>query len=166
MKSCLAFGASIFALCLSVRAATYSGNGKNGFGGPIGQGSLTLTDDGTTISGTLTRGGGNFNDALVLYVDSVPGGFSDTSGFNDGGDGLRRAPRRRAAVLRRAESVALVGRWSRIRVVGSVVVRFQARAAAARALPARTGATPPAWCTAKTPALRSLGSSVFAWQTR
>ena len=91
MKSCLAFGASIFALCLSVRAATYSGNGKNGFGGPIGQGSLTLTDDGTTISGTLTRGGGNFNDALVLYVDSVPGGFSDTSGFNDGGDGLRRA---------------------------------------------------------------------------
>ena len=91
MKSCLAFGASIFALCLSVRAADYSGNGKNGFGGPIGQGSLTLTDDGTTISGTLTRGGGNFNDALVLYVDSVPGGFSDTSGFNDGGDGLRRA---------------------------------------------------------------------------
>ena len=92
MKSCLAFGASIFALCLSVRAADYSGNGKNGFGGPIGQGSLTLTDDGTTISGTLTRGaGGGFNDALVLYVDSVPGGFSDTSGFADGADGLRKA---------------------------------------------------------------------------
>src|SRR5439155_17339968 len=92
MKSCLAFGASIFALCLSVLAADYSGNGKNGFGGPIGQGSLTLTDDGTTISGTLTRGaGGGFNDALVLYVDSVPGGFSDTSGFADGADGLRKA---------------------------------------------------------------------------
>src|SRR5256714_12827053 len=89
MKSCLAFGASIFALCLSARAATYSGNGNSGFGGPIGQGSLTLTDDGTTVSGTLTRGAGNFNDALVLYVDSVPGGFSDTSGFNDGGGGLR-----------------------------------------------------------------------------
>ena len=92
MKSCLDFGASIFALCLSVRAADYSGNGKNGFGGPVGQGSLSLTDDGTTISGTLTRGaGGGFNDALVLYVDSVQGGFSDTSGFADGFDGLRRA---------------------------------------------------------------------------
>src|SRR5437667_8014283 len=91
MKSCLAFGASIFALCLSVRAADYSGNGKNGFGGPIGQGSLSLTDDGTTISGTVMKGPNGFNDALVLYVDSVPGGFSDTSGFADGADGLRKA---------------------------------------------------------------------------
>src|SRR2546429_8828384 len=92
MKSCLAFGASIFALCLSVRAADYSGNGKTGFGGPIGQGSLSLTDDGTTISGTVTKGAGSFDNALVLYVDSVPGGVSDTSGFNDGGGGVARAP--------------------------------------------------------------------------
>src|SRR2546430_3999637 len=87
----LALTVVLTAVWLSARAATYSGNGNSGFGGPIGQGSLTLTDDGTTVSGTLTRGAGNFNDALVLYVDSVPGGFSDTSGFNDGGDGLRRA---------------------------------------------------------------------------
>jgi hypothetical protein len=82
-------GLAAFGLC--AQAATYNGNGDTGFGGPIGQGSLTLTDDGTTISGTITKGAGGFNDALVLYIDSVPGGFSDTSGFADGNDGLRKA---------------------------------------------------------------------------
>src|SRR5258708_3444501 len=79
------------ALCLSVQAATYSGNGNSGFGGPIGLGSLTLTDNGTTVSGTVNKGPNGFNDVLVLYIDSVPGGFSDTSGFADGADGLRKA---------------------------------------------------------------------------
>ena len=84
--------ASVLGLCLPAGAATYSGNGNTGFGGPIGQGSLTLSDNGTTVSGTLTRGGLNgFNDVLVLYIDSVSGGFSDTSGFGDAGDGLRKA---------------------------------------------------------------------------
>ena len=90
-KSCLVLVAWVVGLCLSARAATYSGNGNSGFGGPIGQGSLSLTDDGTTVSGTVTKGAGAFNDILVLYVDSGPGGFSDTSGFTDTGDGLRRA---------------------------------------------------------------------------
>jgi len=70
---------------------TYNGNGNSGFGGPIGLGSLTLSDNGTTVSGTITKGPNGFNDALVLYIDSVPGGFSDTSGFSDNGDGLRTA---------------------------------------------------------------------------
>ena len=92
MKSCLALVAWVLGLCLSARAATYSGNGKSGFGGAIGQGSLTLTDDGAIVSGTVTKGAaGGFNDALVLYVDSVPGGFTNTSGFTDSGDGLRKA---------------------------------------------------------------------------
>jgi hypothetical protein len=72
-------------------AATYSGNGNSGFGGPIGLGSLTLSDDGTTVSGTVNKGPNGFNDALVLYIDSTPGGFGDTSGFADSADGLRRA---------------------------------------------------------------------------
>ena len=80
-------GASTF----SVLAVNYSGNGNSGFGGAIGQGSLTLTDDGTTISGTVTKGPGSFNNVLVLYIDSVSGGFGTTSGFADGNDGLRRA---------------------------------------------------------------------------
>src|SRR6267142_1939903 len=76
---------------LSSFAATYSGNGNSGFGGPIGLGSLTLTDNGTTVSGTVNKGPNGFNDVLVLYIDSIGGGFSDTSGFGDGADGLRKA---------------------------------------------------------------------------
>src|SRR2546430_1986036 len=83
--------ASVLGLCLPAGAATYSGNGNTGFGGPIGLGSLTLSDNGTTVSGTLTKGPNGFNDVLVLYIDSVSGGFSDTSGFTDGADGLRKA---------------------------------------------------------------------------
>ncbi len=81
-----------FSVCsLPVSAAVFNGNGSNGFGGAIGQGSLTLSDDGSTVSGTLTRGSGNFNDALVIYIDSVSGGFANTSGFSDSADGLRKA---------------------------------------------------------------------------
>jgi hypothetical protein len=84
--------ASLFvSLCLSASAATYPGNGNTGFGGPVGLGSLTLTDNGTTVSGTVNKGPNGFNDVLVLYIDSVPGGFADTSGFADGADGLRKA---------------------------------------------------------------------------
>src|SRR5258708_3841114 len=93
MKTSLTIAlATLFAsLSLSIQAATYSGNGNSGFGGPIGLGSLTLTDDGTTISGTVNKGPNGFNDVLVLYIDSLGGGFSDTSGFADGADGLRKA---------------------------------------------------------------------------
>src|SRR5437773_11733239 len=91
-KSCLALVVWVVGLCMSALGATYSGNGNSGFGGAIGQGSLTLTDDGTTVSGTVTKGAaGSFDNALVLYIDSVSGGFADTSGFADSGDGLRRA---------------------------------------------------------------------------
>jgi len=72
-------------------AANYSGNGNSGFGGPIGLGSLALTDDGTTVSGTVNKGPNGFNDVLVIYIDSIGGGFPDTSGFADGADGLRKA---------------------------------------------------------------------------
>src|SRR5437667_11906073 len=85
------FPSLVAMVCVSALAATYSGNGNSGFGGPIGLGSLTLTDDGTTVSGQVNKGPNGFNDVLVLYIDSVGGGFSDTSGFADGADGLRRA---------------------------------------------------------------------------
>ena len=71
---------------------TYNGNGDTGFGGPIGQGSLTLSDDGTTVTGTFTKGPNNFNDDLVIYIQSGAGGtFTDTSGFADANDGSRKA---------------------------------------------------------------------------
>jgi PEP-CTERM motif len=73
-------------------ATDYSGNGNSGFGGAVGGATLSLSDDGTTVSGTLTKGvAGDFNDVLVLYIDSTAGGFSDTSGFADSADGLRKA---------------------------------------------------------------------------
>jgi hypothetical protein len=88
---CFTGAALLIALCLSAQAATYSGNGNSGFGGPIGLGSLTLTDDGTTVFGSVNKGPNGYNDVLVLYVNSVAGGFADTSGFSDNGDGLRTA---------------------------------------------------------------------------
>src|SRR6266481_612338 len=91
MKFLFGFAASAAVFCFSTSAATFSGNGNSGFGGPIGLGSLTLTDDGTTVSGTVNKGPNGFNDVLVLYIDSIAGGFSDTSGFGDGADGLRKA---------------------------------------------------------------------------
>lgn len=72
-------------------ADIYPGNGNTGFGGPLGTGSITLTDNGTTVSGVFTRGSGANNDTVVIYIDSKSGGFSTTSGFTDGGDDLRRA---------------------------------------------------------------------------
>ena len=74
-----------------VRATNYAGNGNTGFGGAIGNGILTLTDDGTNINGHLTFGGG-FGDTLVIYVDTgASGGFSTTTNFADTGDGTRKA---------------------------------------------------------------------------
>jgi hypothetical protein len=93
MKRSIALGIAAIALALPVKAfanQTFPGNGDTGFGGAIGQGSLSLSDNGTTVSGNFTRGGGNFDNVLVIYIDSVPGGFSDTSLFNDANDGLRR----------------------------------------------------------------------------
>ena len=73
------------------RGAIYSGNGDSSFFGAVGHGSLTLTDNGTTVSGTFTRGTGDFLDVLVLFIDSNSGGFSTTSGFTDSGSRLTRA---------------------------------------------------------------------------
>jgi hypothetical protein len=87
----LVLATSLIFVSVSSPAATYSGNGNSGFGGPIGLGSLTLTDNGTTVFGTVNKGPNGFNDVLVLYIDSTSGGFTDTSGFGDGSDGLRRA---------------------------------------------------------------------------
>jgi len=90
MRLSLAFVLSYF-LIVSARAQVYNGNLNTSFGGPIGLGTLSLMDNGTTISGTLTKGPNGFNDSLVIFIDSTAGGFADTSGFADGADGLRKA---------------------------------------------------------------------------
>ena len=87
--------ASAFTISSSSQAqAVYKGNGNGGFGGTIGQGMLTFSSDGTTLTGTITQGGSSgFNDELVIYIDDQAGGFGTTSTFTDtgGGDKLREA---------------------------------------------------------------------------
>jgi hypothetical protein len=87
----LAVAAALISLGLSAQAADYLGNGNNAWGGAVGLGTLSLTDDGTTLNVTLTKGPGDLNDALVIYIDSVAGGYTDTSTFTDSGDGARTA---------------------------------------------------------------------------
>jgi hypothetical protein len=73
--------------------STYSGNGNTSFGGAVGNGSLQISNNQLgALNFTYTRGtSGNFNNAIVLYIDSIDGGASSTAGFTDTADGLRRA---------------------------------------------------------------------------
>ncbi len=81
----------IIGASLQVQAQqTITGNGGSGFGGTIGNGSITLNSDGTNLSGTLTRGG-DFNDILVIYLDTRAGGVTSTAGLTDNADGGRAA---------------------------------------------------------------------------
>lgn len=52
------------------RADIYNGSGGGGFGAPVSGSSMEWTDNGTTIDVTFTRGGGDFNDMLVIYLDN------------------------------------------------------------------------------------------------
>ncbi len=71
---------------------TYNGNGGTGFGGAVGNGSVTISDTATSMTVTFNRGSsGNMDNDLVLYLDTQPGGFADTSQFSDNGDGGRTA---------------------------------------------------------------------------
>ena len=72
----------------------YAGNGNGGFGGTVGQSPSDLQIESLadgTLNFTWTRGPSDFNDALVIYIDSVSGGFADTASFNDQADTLRSA---------------------------------------------------------------------------
>jgi hypothetical protein len=71
-------------------SAIYPGNGQTGFNGGVGNGNVAISDDGTNITLTLNDAVTLDND-LVIYIDSVPGGFPDTSQFSDNGDGGREA---------------------------------------------------------------------------
>jgi hypothetical protein len=69
--------------------AVYYGNGNTSGGGIVGNGRLSLTDNGTTVSGTFYKGSGTFQLNLVLYIDSISGGFVNTTQFSDSADALR-----------------------------------------------------------------------------
>lgn len=97
MKKSLIAAAASIALSSGAFAQTFTnqsfnGNGNTGFGGVIGTGTLNISNNTAgNLAFTLTKGSGGFNDAIVLYIDSVSDGFSDTLSFNDQQDGLRQA---------------------------------------------------------------------------
>jgi hypothetical protein len=86
----VALGCSLL-LSPASRALTLFGNGGTGFGGAVGGGNLVLSDDGTNLNLQFNRGAGSFTDNLVIYIDSVTGGFGSSSNFTDTGDAGRIA---------------------------------------------------------------------------
>ena len=79
--------AGLSGVTLAATSQTYNGNGGAGFGGPIGNGALTITDNGGGILNfSLSTGVPFSGNSLVLYFDTVPGGASDTSTFTDTGN--------------------------------------------------------------------------------
>ena len=68
-------------------------NGMGDSNGPIGSGTMTLSDDGQdlTIDLYVTTGFNFIPETLVLYVDSQTGGHADNAAFTDNNDGPRIA---------------------------------------------------------------------------
>ena len=88
MRAGLALAGATLVLSQAASAATYSGNGGTGFGGPIGGSTLTVTDGGATINFSLATSGFGGN-GLAIYLDTVAGGATSTSSFTDNADGGR-----------------------------------------------------------------------------
>ncbi|MFT7624910.1 MAG: hypothetical protein ACI9WU_004101 [Myxococcota bacterium] len=78
---------------IDVGAAPFiAGNLGTGFGGAVGGGQLHIdTSDQGAIALSFVRGAGAFDDSLVLYFDSAPGGFSSTTAMFDAADDGRAA---------------------------------------------------------------------------
>ncbi len=91
-KNYLTTGAILALISSSALAqTTYNGNGNTGFGGPVGNGNLVVSDDGTSVTFNFNAASSLSGNDLVIYIDSITGGFSSTSGFNDSQDGGRSA---------------------------------------------------------------------------
>ena len=88
-----AFGVFMLGLTAASQGAlvSYSGNGATGFGGLVGNGSVSVSDSGGNLTVTFNPNGTFNGNDLVLYIDSVPGGFTNTSTFFDNGDAGREA---------------------------------------------------------------------------
>ncbi len=83
--SSFVLGGLAFALpTMTALATTYPGNGATGFGGPVGNGMLTITSNVNSITFSEASASALGSNVLVLYLDVVPNsGFADTSAFTD-----------------------------------------------------------------------------------
>jgi hypothetical protein len=76
------------------QATVYNGNGATGFGGPVGTGALTVTDDAAgNVTFSFQPGAGHPSvdgNNLVIYLSTGMPGLPDTSALIDNGDSGRR----------------------------------------------------------------------------
>ncbi|HEX8334620.1 MAG TPA: hypothetical protein VF622_18490 [Segetibacter sp.] len=91
MKKILLFSALLFSLPGIAQTSTYPGNGRSSFGGPIGTGSVSITDNGSSLTFKLTKGTNNLNDVVVFYVDFTSGGISSTAALRGVANQYERA---------------------------------------------------------------------------
>jgi hypothetical protein len=59
---------------------TYYGSGG---GGPIGDASLSISNNATSVYLGMNKGTGSFTDNLVMFIDCIPGGLTTTSGLTN-----------------------------------------------------------------------------------
>ncbi len=84
----LLFCAAIFAQA----QVTYTANGGSGFGGPIGNSTMTISHDATNITISVDRAGDLGSNNMVMYIDTGASGRTVINGdVNDDGDGGRKA---------------------------------------------------------------------------
>ncbi len=76
------------ALAAYYNRQSYPGQGAVGV---IGGGTLSMSNSTSTVYVGLSRGPGSFTDNLVMFIDSVPGGYTTTSQFSDRGNPLETA---------------------------------------------------------------------------
>lgn len=70
----------------SLRAAgyyNYQSYDGNGVGGAVGNATLALSNNNYTVYANFVKGIGSFSDNLVIFIDTVSGGYSTTGVFSD-----------------------------------------------------------------------------------
>ena len=83
-------GLSALGMVSTQAATTYVGNGSTAWDGLFGTGNIVVDDNVAGVL-TFTINATTPGNAMVIYIDSVTGGFSDNSLLSDAGDGLRSA---------------------------------------------------------------------------
>ncbi len=87
----------VFVLCMLLSTSliaqvAYNGIGNSGFGGAVGGGSFSISHTGTTVTVTMTRGAGKFNDYMVMYIANGSAGRTVIgTGVRDFNDEHRRS---------------------------------------------------------------------------
>lgn len=63
----------------------------NGVGGSVGNATLCLSNDTSSVRANFVKGIGSFVDNLVIFIDCAPGGYTSTAPFSDKANALETA---------------------------------------------------------------------------